>query len=150
MCVFDPHSRDTEGFPSSSGTSIFLEFPTFVNFCTYIEKFAKQNNCKMYELTPILITKFKEIKNKKLIKPERENIENKIQTNKPEKRKRKNDDEIISKKKKRKTDNKLPIKTNILKDNKLARKLGYNLKCLQIIIKRTEKFGHNSFNNEFL
>ena len=121
LCVFDPHSRDTEGFPSSSGTSIFLEFPTFVNFCTYIEKFAKQNNCKMYELTPILITKFKEIKNKKLIKQERENIENKIQTNKPEKRKRKNDDEIISKKKKRKTDNKLPIKTNILKDNKLAR-----------------------------
>ena len=23
LCVFDPHSRDTEGFPSSSGTSIF-------------------------------------------------------------------------------------------------------------------------------
>ena len=29
LCVFDPHTRDTEGFPSSSGTSIFLEFPTF-------------------------------------------------------------------------------------------------------------------------
>ena len=121
LCVFDPHSRDTEGFPSSSGTSIFLEFPAFVNFCTYIEKFAKQNNCKMYELTPILITKFKEIENKKIIEPERQNIKNKIETNQPKKRKRNNDDEIISKKKKRKTDIKLQIKTIILKDNKLAK-----------------------------
>ena len=75
-------------------------FPAFVNFCTYIEKFAKQNNCKIYELTPILITKFKEIENKKIIEPERENIKNKIETNEPKKRKRNNDDEIISKKKK--------------------------------------------------
>ena len=87
MCVFDPHSRDTEGFPSSSGTSIFLEFPAFVNFCTHIEKFAKQNNCKIYELTPILITKFKEIENKKIIEPERQNIKNKIETNQPKKEK---------------------------------------------------------------
>ena len=150
LCVFDPHSRDTEGFPSSSGTSIFLEFPAFVNFCTYIEKFAKQNNCKMYELTPILITKFKEIENKKIIEPERQNIKNKIETNQPKKRKRNNDDEIISKKKKRKTDIKLPIKTIILKDNKLAKKLGYNLKCLQITIERTEKCGQYLSNNEFM
>ena len=60
----------------------------------------------MYELTPILITKFKEIENKKLIKPERENIKNKIQTNKPEKRKRNKDDEtIINKKKEKQTIN---------------------------------------------
>ena len=150
LCVFDPHSRDTEGFPSSSGTSIFLEFPAFVNFCTYIENFAKQNNCKMYELTPILITKFKEIENKKIIEPERENIKNKIETNEPKKRKRNNDDEIISKKKKRKTDIKLPIKTIILKDNKLAKKLGYNLKYLQITIERTEKCGQYLSNNEFM
>ena len=62
-----------------------------------------------------------------MIKPERENIKNKIQTNKPEKRKKNKDDETIINKKKRKTD-KLPVKTNILKDNKLAKKLSYNLK----------------------
>ena len=150
LCVFDPHSRDTEGFPSSSGTSIFLEFPAFVNFGTYIENLAKQNNYKMYERTPILITKFKEIENKKIIEPERENIKNKIETNEPKKRKRNNDDEIISKKKKRKTDIKLPIKTIILKDNKLAKKLGYNLKYLQITIERTEKCGQYLSNNEFM
>ena len=50
-----------------------------------------------------LITKFKEIENKKIIEPERENIKNKIETNEPKSRvKRNNDDEIISKKKKRK------------------------------------------------
>ena len=150
LCVFNPHSRDTEGFPSSSGTSIFLDFHAFVNFCTYIEKIAKQNNCKMYELTPILITKFKEIKNKKIIQPERQDIKNKIETNQPKKRQRNNDDEIISKKKKRKTDIKLPIKTIILKDNELAKKLGYNLKCLRISIERTEKCGQYLSNNEFM
>lgn len=58
--VFDPHSRNEEGFPSSSGTSILLHFPNFINLCTYIEKMSKINNYQMYELIPISITKFKQ------------------------------------------------------------------------------------------
>ena len=58
--VFDPHSRNEEGFPSSSGTSILLHFPNFINFCAYIEEISKGNNYKMYELTPVLITKLKQ------------------------------------------------------------------------------------------
>ena len=34
--VFDPHSRNEEGFSSSSGTSILLHFKNFINFCTYV------------------------------------------------------------------------------------------------------------------
>ena len=41
----------------------------------------------MYELTPILIPKFKEIENKKIIEPERENMKNKIETNEPKREK---------------------------------------------------------------
>ena len=59
--VFDPHSKDEEGFPSSSGTSILLHFENFINFCTYIEKISK-HNYKMYEITPVYITKLKQKK----------------------------------------------------------------------------------------
>ena len=60
--VFDPHSRNEEGFPSSSGTSILLHFKIFINFCAYIEDISKANNYKMYELTPVNITKLKQKK----------------------------------------------------------------------------------------
>ena len=59
--VFDPHSRNEEGFPSSSGTSILLHFKNFINFCAYIEELSKANNYKMYELTPVNITKLKQV-----------------------------------------------------------------------------------------
>ena len=60
--VFDPHSRNEEGFPSSSGTSILLHFKNFINFCAYIEEISKANNYKMYELTPVNIRKLKQKK----------------------------------------------------------------------------------------
>ena len=59
--VFDPHSRN-EGFPSSSGTSILLHFKNFINYCAYIEEISKANNYKIYELTPVNLTKLKQKK----------------------------------------------------------------------------------------
>ena len=91
--VFDPHSRNEEGFPSSSGTSILLHFKNFINFCTYIEKFSQLNNYNMYELTPIEITKLKKkTELEKEIQKNRSEVssaDNNIYNN------RKNDNEII-------------------------------------------------------
>ena len=45
--VFDPHSRDEEGFPSSSGTSVLIHFQNFIKFSTYIsKKFLKKTIIK--------------------------------------------------------------------------------------------------------
>lgn len=130
--VFDPHSRDKEGFPSSSGTSILLQFPNFFDLCHYIEKFAIKANCEMYELTPISITKFKEIKEIQKYQTNNKNCEYETIT-----KKRKSTDEITIGSKKQKT-NKVEMNHEILKDNELAKKLGYNLQTVKIILNKVE------------
>ena len=90
--VFDPHSRNEEGFPSSSGTSILLHFKKFINFCTYIEKFSQLNNYNMYELTPIEITKLK--KKTELQKEIQKNRSQVSSTDKNIYNNRRNDNEI--------------------------------------------------------
>ena len=90
--VFDPHSRNEEGFPSSSGTSILLHFPNFINFCAYIEEISKANNYKMYELTTVHITKLKQKTESQ--KETTLNYSQSISTNIPTSNKRKYKNEI--------------------------------------------------------
>ena len=59
--TFDPHSRDTCGFPDPNGTAKVLKFNNFTNLCSYIYKLSKYLCTESSELTPIKITKFKQM-----------------------------------------------------------------------------------------
>ena len=59
--TFDPHQRNTYGFPDSNGFSIALKFHTFNNLCSYICELSKKLNSHNYELIPISITKYTHI-----------------------------------------------------------------------------------------
>ena len=137
--VFDPHSRNEEGLPSSSGTSILLHFENFVNLCTYVEKISQMNNYNMYELTPVEITKFKQ-----KTKEQKQQIEThkskQILTNKHVSKKRKHNDEII------RQENFKKIKTehNVKTDTQLSKKLGYELNEVKIIINDIRKSNKES------
>ena len=130
--VFDPHSRNEEGFPSSSGTSILLHFKNFINFCAYIEEISKANNYKMYELTPVNITKLKQKKESQ--KETTLNYSQSISTNTPTSNKRKYKNEIPDEKIK-----KIKIEQNVEKDIELTKKLGYKFKQLKIITEDISK-----------
>ena len=124
--VFDPHSRNEEGFPSSCGTSILLYFKNFINFCAYKEKISKANNYKMYKLTPINITKLKQKKESQ--KETTLNYSQSISTNTPTSNKRKYKNEIPDEKRK-----KIKIEQNVEKVIELTKKIGYIFKQLKII-----------------
>ena len=130
--VFDPHSRNEEGFPSNSGTSILLHFKNFINFCAYIEDISKANNYKMYKLTPVNITKLKQKKESQ--KETTLNYSQSISTNTPTSNKRKYKNEILDEKIK-----KIKIEQNVEKDIELTKKLGYKFKQLKIITEDISK-----------
>ena len=51
--VYDSHSRDAFGNPSSNGASVLLSFPTLEELCIYIQRtYVNQ----LFNLTPALIT----------------------------------------------------------------------------------------------
>ena len=167
--VFDPHSRNEEGFPSSSGTSILLHFKNFINFCTYIEKFSQLNNYNMYELTPIGMTKLK--KKTELQKEIQKNRSEVSSTDKNIYNNRKNDNEIIHDEKNRSevssTDSNISNKRKIIMkqymikkferikieqklktDIELTKQLGYKLKQVKIVIKDIFKNNTNQLKIE--
>ena len=59
--TFDPHQRNSYGFPDSNGCAIVLKFNTFQNLYVYICELSKKLNAFSYELIPIEITKYKEV-----------------------------------------------------------------------------------------
>ena len=59
--TFDPHSRDTCGFPDPNGTAKVLKFNNFTKLCSFIYKLSKYLQTENYELTPITITKYKQM-----------------------------------------------------------------------------------------
>ena len=59
--IFDPHQRNSYGFPDSNGCAIVLKFNTFHNLYLYICELSKNLNTFNYELIPIKITKYKQV-----------------------------------------------------------------------------------------
>ena len=60
--VFDPHKRNTYGLPDSNGGAIVLKFNCFKHLCLYIHELSKSFSSTHYELTPVIITKYKQIR----------------------------------------------------------------------------------------
>ena len=60
--VFDPHKRNTYGLPDSNGGAIVLKFNCFKQLCLYIHELSKCLSSTHYELTPVIITKYKQIR----------------------------------------------------------------------------------------
>ena len=60
--VFDPHKRNTYGLPDSNGGAIVLKFNCFKQLCLYIHELSKSLSSTHYELTPVIITKYKQIR----------------------------------------------------------------------------------------
>ena len=60
--VFDPHKRNTYGLPDSNGGAVVLKFNCFTQLCLYIHELSRSLSSSHYELTPIVITKYKEIR----------------------------------------------------------------------------------------
>ena len=60
--VFDPHKRNTYGLPDSNGGAIVLKFNSFKQLCLYIHELSKSLSSTHYELTPVIITKYKQIR----------------------------------------------------------------------------------------
>ena len=60
--VFDLHKRNTYGLPDSNGGAIVLKFNCFKQLCLYIHKLSKSLSSTHYELTPVIITKYKQIR----------------------------------------------------------------------------------------
>ena len=60
--VFDPHKQNTYGLPDSNGGAIVLKFTCFKQLCLYIHELSKSLSSTHYELTPVIITKYKEIR----------------------------------------------------------------------------------------
>ena len=60
--VFDPHKRNTYGLPDSNGGAIVLKFNCFKQLCLYIHELSKSLSSTLYELTPVIITKYKQIR----------------------------------------------------------------------------------------
>ena len=85
--TFDPHQRNSYGFPDSNGCAIVLKFNTFDNLYMYICELSKKLNAFNCELVPVQITKYKqvEIDQKKVHK---KNIEENIKTTKITKKKK--------------------------------------------------------------
>ena len=60
--VFDPHKQNTYGLPDSNGGAIVLKFNYFKQLCLYIHELSKSLSSTHYELTPVTITKYKQIR----------------------------------------------------------------------------------------
>ena len=60
--VFDPHKGNTYGLPDSNGGAIVLKFNCFKQLCLYIHELSKSLSSTHYELTPVIITKYKQIR----------------------------------------------------------------------------------------
>ena len=60
--VFNPHKRNTYGLPDSNGGAIILKFNCFKQLCLYIHELSKSLSSTHYELTPVIITKYKQIR----------------------------------------------------------------------------------------
>ena len=60
--VFDPHKQNTYGLPDSNGGAIVLTFNCFKQLCLYIHELSKSLSSTHYELTPVIITKYKQIR----------------------------------------------------------------------------------------
>ena len=60
--VFNPHKRNTYGLPDSNGGAIVLEFNCFKQLCLYIHELSKSLSSTHYELTLVIITKYKQIR----------------------------------------------------------------------------------------
>ena len=60
--VFDPHKQNTYGLPDSNGGAIVLKFNCFKQLCLYIHELSKSLSSTHYELTPVIITKYKQIR----------------------------------------------------------------------------------------
>ena len=56
--TFDPHQRNTYGFPDSNGCAIVLKFYSFNIFYLYVCELARKLISYSYELIPISITKY--------------------------------------------------------------------------------------------
>ena len=57
--VFYPHNCNKYGLPDINWGSIVLKFRNFNSLSMYIDRLSQSLNTKLYELTPIKITKFK-------------------------------------------------------------------------------------------
>ena len=53
--LFDPHSRNSAGFPVSNGSPVMLSFMVLTNLQTYVTSLAVQLNASTFELTPLNI-----------------------------------------------------------------------------------------------
>ena len=60
--VFVPCKRNTYGLPDSNGGAIVLKFNCFKQLCLYIHELSKSLSSTHYELTPVIITKYKQIR----------------------------------------------------------------------------------------
>ena len=59
--TFDPHQRNSYGFPDSNGSAIVLKFNTFHSLYLYICQLSNKLNAFNYELIPIEITKYTQV-----------------------------------------------------------------------------------------
>ena len=53
--MYDPHSRNSDGFPDANGASILLTFNSFNKLSKYLTYLAMKLNTDQFELTPIKI-----------------------------------------------------------------------------------------------
>ena len=60
--VFDPHKQNTYGLPDSNGGAIVLKFNSFKQLYLYIYELSRSLSSTHYELTPVIITKYKQIR----------------------------------------------------------------------------------------
>ena len=53
--IYDPHSRNKDGFPDADGTSVRLKFNSIEKMYNYVANLAIKLNTYEFELTPLLI-----------------------------------------------------------------------------------------------
>ena len=53
--MYDPHSRNSHGFPDANGASILLTFNSFNTLSNYLTHLAMNLNTDQFELTPMKI-----------------------------------------------------------------------------------------------
>ena len=53
--IYDPHSRNKDGFPDADGTSVRLKFNSIEKMYNYVANLAIELNTYEFELTPLLI-----------------------------------------------------------------------------------------------
>ena len=53
--IYDPHSRNKDGFPDADGTSVRLKFNYIDKMYNYVANLAIELNTYEFELTPLLI-----------------------------------------------------------------------------------------------